>query len=113
VRRPHLIALALILVGGFALRLWNIDYGLPFVYANCNGTTHDVNVLVHELGHAFQCQESRDKALADYLWPTLEACEIDSMGMEFLVRPHLEAFFGDGAERYRRRHLAASLMLLP
>jgi len=88
-------------------------YGLPFVYANCNGTTHDVNVLVHELGHAFQCYESRDKELADHLWPTLEACEIDSMGMEFLVRPHLEAFFGGGAERYRRRHLAASLMLLP
>jgi M3 family oligoendopeptidase len=88
-------------------------YGLPFVYANCNGTTHDVNVLVHELGHAFQCQQSRDKPLADYLWPTLEACEINSMGMEFLVRPHLETFFGDGAERYRRRHLAASLMLLP
>jgi len=88
-------------------------YGLPFVYANCNGTTHDVNVLVHELGHAFQCQESRDKPLADYLWPTFEACEINSMGMEFLVRPHLDAFFGDGAERYRRRHLAASLMLLP
>jgi len=88
-------------------------YGLPFVYANCNGTTHDVNVLVHELGHAFQCHESRDKRLSDYLWPTFEACEINSMGMEFLVRPHLEAFFGEGAERYRRRHLASSLMLLP
>jgi M3 family oligoendopeptidase len=88
-------------------------YGLPFVYANCNGTTHDVNVLVHELGHAFQCFESRDKALADHLWPTLDACEINSMGMEFLVRPHFDAFFGDEAERYRRRHLAASLLLLP
>ena len=31
--RPHLIALALILVAGFALRVWNIDYGLPFVYS--------------------------------------------------------------------------------
>ena len=97
--------------GGFCTSF--STYGLPFVYANCNGTTHDVNVLVHELGHAFQCRQSRDQPLADYLWPTLEACEINSMGMEFLVRPRLEAFFGDGAERYRRRHLAASLMLLP
>ncbi len=37
-RRPHLIALALILVGGFALRLWNIDYGLPFVYSIDEGS---------------------------------------------------------------------------
>ena len=37
-RRPHLIALALILVGGFALRVWNIDYGLPFVYSIDEGS---------------------------------------------------------------------------
>ncbi len=29
----HLAVLALILVAGFALRVWNIDYGLPFVYS--------------------------------------------------------------------------------
>ena len=29
----HLAVLALILVAGFALRIWNIDYGLPFVYS--------------------------------------------------------------------------------
>jgi hypothetical protein len=32
-RRVHLAVLALILVAGFALRVWNIDYGLPFVYS--------------------------------------------------------------------------------
>ena len=37
-RRPHLIVLALILVGGFALRVWNIDYGLPFVYSIDEGS---------------------------------------------------------------------------
>ena len=37
-RRPHLIALALILVAGFALRVWNIDYGLPFVYSIDEGS---------------------------------------------------------------------------
>ncbi|HEX6652259.1 MAG TPA: glycosyltransferase family 39 protein [Thermoleophilaceae bacterium] len=37
-RRPHLIALGLILVGGFALRVWNIDYGLPFVYSIDEGS---------------------------------------------------------------------------
>ena len=29
----HRVVLALILVAGFALRVWNIDYGLPFVYS--------------------------------------------------------------------------------
>ena len=29
----HRLVLALILVAGFALRIWNIDYGLPFVYS--------------------------------------------------------------------------------
>lgn len=97
--------------GGFCTSF--STYGLPYVFANAAGTTHDVNVLVHELGHAFQCHESRNKPLSDYLWPTYDACEINSMGMEFLVRPHLEAFFGADAERYRRRHLASSLMMIP
>jgi hypothetical protein len=31
--RVHRLILALILLGGFALRVWNNDYGLPFVYS--------------------------------------------------------------------------------
>jgi hypothetical protein len=38
VRRPHLIVLGLILAAGFALRVWNIDYGLPFVYSIDEGS---------------------------------------------------------------------------
>jgi hypothetical protein len=34
----HRVVLALILVAGFALRLWNIDYGLPFVYSIDEGS---------------------------------------------------------------------------
>jgi Dolichyl-phosphate-mannose-protein mannosyltransferase len=34
----HRLVLALILVAGFALRLWNIDYGLPFVYSIDEGS---------------------------------------------------------------------------
>ena len=34
----HRLILALILVSGFALRVWNIDYGLPFVYSVDEGT---------------------------------------------------------------------------
>ncbi len=34
----HRLVLVLILVAGFALRLWNIDYGLPFVYSIDEGS---------------------------------------------------------------------------
>lgn len=89
------------------------DYGLPFVFANLNGTTHDVNVVLHEMGHAFQCYSSRAKPAADRLWPTSEACEIHSMSMEFLAWPQLERFFGADAERYRGDHLKSMILALP
>ena len=38
VRALHRLVLALILVAGLALRLWNIDYGLPFVYSIDEGS---------------------------------------------------------------------------
>lgn len=88
-------------------------YGLPYVFANFNGTTHDVNVLVHEFGHAFQNYQSREMPVSEYLWPTFESCEIHSMSMEFLSYPQLERFFGPQAERYRTEHLQASLSVLP
>lgn len=31
----------------------------PFIFANFNGTTNDVEVLTHEAGHAFQVFQSR------------------------------------------------------
>jgi hypothetical protein len=55
-------------------------HGMPFVYANFNGTKGDVEVLTHEIGHAFQCYSSRDLWPMDYHWPTYESCEVHSMG---------------------------------
>jgi M3 family oligoendopeptidase len=88
-------------------------YGVPYIFANFNGTKGDVEVFTHEMGHAFQSYLSRDKAPADYLWPTSESCEIHSMSLEFLTWPHMEKFFGDGAERFRKIHLTQSLLFLP
>lgn len=88
-------------------------YGVPYVFANFNGTTHDVNVLVHEMGHAFQNYSSRGIAISDYLWPTYEACEVHSMSMEFFAWPQLERFFGADAQRYRLQHLKSSILFLP
>jgi M3 family oligoendopeptidase len=89
------------------------SHGMPFIFANFNGTKGDVEVFTHEVGHAFQCWCSRDKQSLDYLWPTAEAAEIHSMSLEFLTWPHMEKFFGDDGERFRRTHLAESLLFLP
>jgi M3 family oligoendopeptidase len=89
------------------------SYGLPFIFANFNGTKHDVEVFTHEMGHAYQAYASRTQPLVDYLWPTYESCEIHSMGLEFLTWPHMEKFFEDDAERFRRIHLTQGLLFIP
>ncbi len=88
-------------------------YGMPFIYANFNGTRGDVEVFTHEMGHAFQSYQSRTQGLVDYQWPTYESAEIHSMSLEFLTWPHMERFFGEEADRFRRSHLAESLLFLP
>ncbi len=87
--------------------------GMPFIFANFNGTHHDINVFTHEMGHAFQNWESRGLPNIDYLWPTMEAAEIDSMALEFLTYPHMELMVGDAADRFRRMHLTGALAFLP
>ncbi len=88
-------------------------HGMPFVYANFNGTKGDVEVFTHEMGHAFQNYQSRSLGLVDYVWPTSDAAEIHSMSLEFLTGPYMERFFGDDAERFRRVHLSEALLFLP
>ena len=89
------------------------DFGVPFVFSNFNGTKGDVEVMTHECGHAFQCWSSRSQPLLEYRWPTYEACEIHSMGMEFLTYPWMDLYFGDAAERFRRVHMIESVVFLP
>jgi M3 family oligoendopeptidase len=97
--------------GGFCTAFPTV--GLPFVFANFNGTKGDVEVFTHEMGHAYQAYASRELPLLDYLWPTSESCEIHSMGLEFLTWPHMEQFFEEDAPRFRRLHLIQSLLFLP
>jgi M3 family oligoendopeptidase len=89
-------------------------HGVPFIFANFNGTEHDVKVFTHEMGHAFQCWESRNQPGLDYLWPTMESAEINSMGLEFLAHPHLDLLVApEEVDRFRRVHLEESLAFLP
>jgi len=87
-------------------------YRSPFIFANFNGTSGDVDVLTHEAGHAFQVYSSRDN-IPSYRWPTLEAAEIHSMSMEFLAWPWINKFFEEDTDKYKFNHLASSLTFLP
>ncbi|NQW30369.1 MAG: M3 family oligoendopeptidase [Ignavibacteria bacterium] len=89
------------------------EYGVPFIFANFNKTTHDVEVLTHEAGHAFQAYRSRLHKVPEYQWPTAEACEIHSMAMEFLTWPWMDKFFEDDAEKFKFYHLQGAIIFLP
>ena len=88
-------------------------YGAPFIFSNFNGTSHDIDVLTHEAGHAFQGFESRIFEVPEYFHPTYEACEIHSMSMEFFTWPWMELFFKEDSMKYKFHHLASSLLFLP
>ncbi|MBQ8293617.1 MAG: M3 family oligoendopeptidase [Bacilli bacterium] len=89
------------------------DYKAPFIFSNFNGTSGDVDVLTHEFGHAFQGYMSRNIGCPDYRSPTLEACEIHSMSMEFITYPWMEYFFNEEADKYRYAHVCDGLTFIP
>lgn len=85
----------------------------PFIFANFNGTDGDVNTLTHEVGHALQGYLSRNIKPGDFRSPTLEACEIHSMSMEFFAWPWMNLFFENEDEKYRYSHLSDAIEFLP
>lgn len=89
------------------------QYQAPFIFANFNGTSGDIDVLTHEAGHAFQGYMSRGFLPPEYHFPTLEACEIHSMSMEFLTWPWMELFFEEETEKYKFNHLSEALLFIP
>ena len=89
------------------------DHGVPFIFANFNGTQGDVEVVTHEAGHAFAAYMNRDRVPSSTVWPSLEACEVHSMSMEFFAWPWAELFFGPDTSKYMYSHLASALTFIP
>ncbi len=85
----------------------------PYIFSNFNGTAHDVDVLTHEAGHAFQCYMSRNLGVPEYYFPTSEACEIHSMSMEFFAWKWIKSFFKEDEDKYQFEHLSGALLFLP
>lgn len=98
--------------GGYCTTI--TDYKLPFIFANFNGTAHDVEVLTHEAGHAFQVYQSMNNLeLSTYYWPSYEAAEIHSMSMEFLTWKWMELFFEKDVDKFKYDHLTGAFKFIP
>lgn len=88
-------------------------YQAPFIFANFNGTSGDVDTLTHEAGHAFQVYSTKEWTIPEYHWPTAEACEIHSMSMEFLTWPWMKLFFQEDELKFKFAHLTSALLFVP
>ena len=67
-------------------------YKAPFIFANWNNTSADVDVLTHECGHAFEgyVAERDPKVPADLECPGMESAEIHSMAPPALRQGYRE-----------------------
>ena len=86
----------------------------PFVFSCFNQTTADVDVLTHEMGHAFAGYEAmRNQPISAYYSEPTDIAEIHSMSMEQFSYPYAEKFFGDKADKFRFAHLQEALTFVP
>lgn len=97
--------------GGYMRYLPN--YRSPFIFANFNGTSGDVDVITHECGHAFQGYLLRDEEIREFADITMETAEIHSMSMEYFTYGWMDRFFGDRSGDYLKMHFADSAIFVP
>lgn len=89
------------------------DEGRVAILCNSTGDEDDVRTLMHEMGHAFQGWESQPIEAVDLQWPTSDACEVHSMGMEYLSMKHMEEFFStEDASKFRHNRWKQAVSLV-
>jgi oligoendopeptidase F len=87
---------------------------VPFIFMNAIGLQRDVETLLHEAGHAFHAQATRDEDLYAYRGAPIEFCEVASMSMELLGNEFLEEFYPTTeANRARKTHLEGIIGFFP
>ncbi len=88
-------------------------YQAPFIFANFNGTSGDVDVITHECGHAFQGYLSSKDPIKEHGDIGMETAEIHSMAMEFFAEKWMPLFFGGSAQEYIDMHLEDAAAFIP
>ena len=89
------------------------DYGSPFIFANFNGTSEDVDVMTHECGHALAAYMARDIEIVEYQDYTSDTAEIHSMSMEFFTGDWMQSFFKEDTEKFLYMQLVSALVFIP
>ena len=87
---------------------------VPFIFMNAIGLQRDVETILHEAGHAFHAQATRNEDLYAYRGAPIEFCEVASMAMELLGNEFLEEFYpATEANRARKTHLEGIIGFFP
>jgi oligoendopeptidase F len=87
---------------------------VPFIFMNAIGLQRDVETILHEAGHAFHAQATRDEDFYAYRGAPIEFCEVASMSMELLGNEFLEEFYPVAeANRARKTHLEGIIGFFP
>ena len=92
--------------------------GMPFVLENVVGSEHDVQVTLHEFGHAFHGYASmQSQPLIWNHFSATEFVEVPSQSMEVLALPYLHAekggfYSSDELNRVRRTQVSGVVHLL-
>ena len=87
-------------------------YKQPFILANFNGTSGDVDVLTHEAGHAFASYLGFANDHDPEAGYGMETAETHSMSMECFCWKFMDKFFGERAKDYKYKHLFDNLSFL-
>lgn len=83
---------------------------LPFIFGNCIGRHSDVDILVHEFGHAIQMKQSMERfSVPEYWTMPNDLSEIPSKAMEQLSYEYAHLFFGECAGQFVETHLITIL----
>lgn len=97
--------------GGYCTEF--MDYNQPFILANFNGTSDDVDVMTHEAGHAFAAYMTEKNKYNLEAYYGMETAETHSMSMEFFAWKYIDKFFGENAEKYKFMHAFSALSFIP
>ena len=96
--------------GGYMMPLK--ETGAAFIFVNGAQQHSDVNVLLHEGGHAMHFLQSKNIKLKEAQMGPAEIAEVASMSMELLGMEGLHHFYsGDDLVRAKKEHLERALML--
>lgn len=89
-------------------------YQQPFILANFNGTSGDIDVITHEAGHAFAIYMTANNRFSSELGiGGMETAETHSMSMEFFAWKYIDKFFGEKTQKYKFMHVFDALSFIP